>query len=363
VNPLALSEPQEDDGQVISRGERRRRAQAEAARFEGQLTAFGEMLAGHPFATDRPGTTHVMAIEYARALDAYERATREAVRDPALARRELDEGLTALNRLNTHLVGGLPADAAVAEPQNRIAQVLKIPKPKGREAEGERRTGRRPEGSATNWAAATSQRSAAARATGKNDPSGSGRPGVAGGRAKPRLRDRYAPEQLLLRAALTALAGYCVVVGFLTGWFVALICFFSANFGVGLASSGFALCLIPIIQTWGAVKGRRVEAEFSRTKKSFSRSTPWEQHYVHMDADGRELTYRRSVPNESLAPLPTRRLWLVKGKNPELITSTELFLTPLSLILGVPLLLGGTALTLATVPGVLIGALTGHPWW
>lgn len=53
----------------------------------------------------------------------------------------------------------------------------------------------------------------------------------------------------------------------------------------------------------------------------------------------------------------------MEGKHPQLITSTELFLTPLWLILGVPLLLGGTALALAAVPGVLVGALTGHHWW
>lgn len=110
-------------------------------------------------------------------------------------------------------------------------------------------------------------------------------------------------------------------------------------------------------------RGGRVEAEYSHTKKSYSTTNPWEQHYVHVDADGRELTYRREVPSETLIPLPTRRLWLVEGKKPTLITSTDLFLTPLWLILGIPFLLGGTALTLGCVPGVLIGALTGHHWW
>ncbi|MGW1912615.1 hypothetical protein ACWCQS_18300 [Streptomyces sp. NPDC002076] len=68
---------------MLPRGERRRRAREEATRFQDQLTAFGELLAGHPFATGRPGTTHMMAVEYARALDAYDKATREAARNPA----------------------------------------------------------------------------------------------------------------------------------------------------------------------------------------------------------------------------------------------------------------------------------------
>jgi len=321
------------------------------------------MLAGHPFATDRPGTTHVMAIEYARALVAYESATREAIRDPALARRELDEGLAALNRLNAHLVGGPSAEAAVAEPGDRTAQVPKTRGPEDLEAQGERWTGRRPEGSATDKAAVVSRHSGAAQEAGKADPAGSGRPGAVGGQAKPRLRDRVALERLVLWAGFTTLAAYFVAVGFLTSSSVALFSLLFAGVGLMLAGGGGAFCLMPIIQTWGAVKGGRIEARFIRTEKSCSRNAPWEQLYARVVADGREPTYRRGGFNESLTPLPTRRLWLVKTENPELITSTDLFLFPLWLIPGVLLFLGGTAVILATVPGVLIGALTGHHWW
>jgi hypothetical protein len=154
-----------------------------------------------------------------------------------------------------------------------------------------------------------------------------------------------------------------VAVGFLTGWPVALVCFLLAIYGVGLAGGGVTVCLLPIIQAWGALKGGRVEAEYSCTAESCSRRMRWEQRYVHVDAGGREVTYRRGVPSESLAPLPVRRLWLVKGNKPDLISSAQFFLTPLALIPGIPLILGGTAVTLAVVPGVLIGSLTGHHWW
>lgn len=113
----ASAAPREDDGRVLPQGKRRREAREESARPRGRLTVFGELLAGHPFAPDRPGVTHVMAVEYAGALDAYERASRVADRDPAAARRELDEGLAALDRLDTRLVGTLPADTpGSAEP-------------------------------------------------------------------------------------------------------------------------------------------------------------------------------------------------------------------------------------------------------
>jgi hypothetical protein len=283
---------------MLPRGERRRRAREEAARFQDQLTAFGEMPAGHPFATDRPGTTHVMAVEYARALDAYDKATREAARNPALARQELDEGLAALNRLNARLVGApLTVSTAGAEPRDRAAQARTSP-----EKTAPART--RPEKEAPERA--------------EDDGEAPRIPAV--GAAKPRLRDRYAPEQLLLRAALTALAVYCLLVGFLAGWVQAFVCLVGTNLGLGLAGGGFVLCT-PAWESWRALRGGRVLARCSRTERSFSTSTPWEQHYVHVDADGRELTYRRGVPSGSLAPLPSRRLWLVAGRNPGLITS------------------------------------------
>ncbi|KUN82049.1 hypothetical protein AQJ66_23675 [Streptomyces bungoensis] len=332
------------------RGERRRRAREEAARFDGQLTAFGEMLAGHPFATDRPGATHVMAVEYARALDAYEKAAREAVRNPALARQELDEGLAALNRLNTLLVGATQAadGTPAAEPRDRMRQARARPDKAGPDKAGPSKAG--PDKALPSKA-------------GPDEERGERRALAvpAAGPAKPRLRDRYAPEQLLVRASLTVLAVYCLLVGFLAGWPQALLCLVGANLGLGMAACGFALCM-PLRESWGALRGGRVRARYSHTEKTFSTATPWEQHYVHVDADGRELTYRRGVPSGSLAPLPSRRLWRVTGRSPRLISSAEFFLSPLLLLLGAPLLLGGLALTLTACPGALVGALTGHRW-
>ncbi|MGW1803498.1 hypothetical protein [Streptomyces sp. NPDC002078] len=186
---------------MLPRGERRRRAGEEAARFQDQLTAFGEMLAGHPFATDRPGTTHMMAVEYARALDAYDKATREAARNPAPAR---------------------------AEPRDRAAQARSSP-----EKTAPART--RPEKEAPERAG--------------DDGEAPRIPAV--GAAKPRLRDRYAPEQLLLRSALTVLAG----------WVQGFVCLVGTNLGLGLAGGGFVLCT-PAWESWGALRGGRVLARY-----------------------------------------------------------------------------------------------------
>jgi hypothetical protein len=67
------------------------------------------------------------------------------------------------------------------------------------------------------------------------------------------------------------------------------------------------------------------------------------------------------VPGPSLAAVPVRRLWLLEEGHGDrtLITSTELCLTPLLLVVGVPLLLLGLALLLGGVPGMLIAVSTG----
>ncbi|MQY39316.1 hypothetical protein SRB17_73380 [Streptomyces sp. RB17] len=67
-----------------------------------------------------------------------------------------------------------------------------------------------------------------------------------------------------------------------------------------------------------------------------------------------------ACPTPSLVALPARRLWLVEGQEEHtLITPTELFLAPLSLVVSVPLLLFGVGLALGAVPGMLIAVSTG----
>ncbi|GAA4620482.1 hypothetical protein GCM10023196_004650 [Actinoallomurus vinaceus] len=325
---------------MIPLGERRRKAREQAARFDAQLTVFGEMLAVHPFAVDRPGSTHEMAVEYARALDAYEAAKREAGRDVALARRELDAGMAALNRLNTHLVGTSLPQAGMAEPN--------VPTPKAKS--------RTPRANVTT----------SAGPVGPDVP----RPtptqtGAADGRSRPRLRDRYMPEQLALRAGLVALVVYTLAVIAVGTWIMALCSILFLNVGLGLAGGGGIFAWAVLNDIRGAVKGGLVEAEYRHTAKKAWRKVdeaPWEQHYVYVDSEGRELIYRRGVPSGSLKPLPTRRLWLIEGDRPELRAFWPPLLSPLSLIFTVPLFLAGAVVSLGAVPGVLIAALMGHSW-
>jgi hypothetical protein len=318
----------EDDDRVLPQGKRRREAREESARLQGRLTAFGELLAGHPFAADRPGATHVMAVEYARALDAYEQAARVAERDPVSARRELAEGLAALHRLNALLVGALPADSVGA-----------VRPPGGSGFTPRPRTA--PEEAGTGALAETAPAREAA--------------------SRPRLRERFTAWQLLARAALVALACYCVLVGLVGGWGPALACVPLVNFGAGLTGFGTVVCRLVFSRTRSAVRGGRVAAEYRGTERTHGVRGPWEQRYVHTDTAGRETAYGRTVPGPSLAAVPVRRLWLLEEGHGDrtLITSTELCLTPLLLVVGVPLLLLGLALLLGGVPGMLIAVSTG----
>ncbi|MEV6050713.1 hypothetical protein [Streptomyces sp. NPDC052107] len=316
---------------MLPPGKRRREAREESARLQGQLTAFGELLAGHPFAADRPGVTHVMAVEYARALDAYEQAARVAERDPVSARRELTEGLAALHRLNARLVGALPADGAGAvRPPGGSGCTPKPPKPP------------------------TTSEKAGIGAPAATTP-------VQEAASRPRLRERFTARQLLTRATLVVLACYCVLVGLVGGWGPALICIPLVNFGLGLTGFGGMVCRLVISRTRGAVRGGRVAVEYRGTERARGVGGPWEQRYVHTDTAGRETAYGRAVPSPSLAAVPIRRLWLLEeGRGDRtLITSTELCLTPLLLVAGVPLLLLGAALLLGAVPGMLIAVSAG----
>jgi hypothetical protein len=78
----------------------RRRAD-ELAQVDAEITAFGEMLAGHPFAPDQHQDDPGLLADYQRALDAYEQAKQNFVgdrnlRDAADVLRALDDGRHAL---------------------------------------------------------------------------------------------------------------------------------------------------------------------------------------------------------------------------------------------------------------------------
>ncbi|RFU40964.1 hypothetical protein DZF91_14420 [Actinomadura logoneensis] len=310
------------------------------------MSAFGETLATHPFAVDRPGATHEMAVEYARALDAYEAAKRTADRDLALARQQLDEGLDALNRLNAHLFGAsiphrdLPAPR-IDVPASSLPDVpaLSETTPQRRAAEAENVT-------------ASDERATPTERAPHVDRSD---------QARPSLRQRYTSDQLTVRAALAGWAVYALSVGVLGNWLAALCCGF-VYISLGVAMVGGMGSWLSLMEIWGALKGGLVRAEYSHsTKKAYTYGgeKAWTQWYVFKDASGRTLTYGRGVPSDTLIPLPTRRLWHVEGDEPGLRALWQPLLCPLALLVTVPLFLIGTAVTLVLVPGLLIAALMG----
>ncbi|MGW0601568.1 hypothetical protein ACWD11_31175 [Streptomyces sp. NPDC002776] len=78
-----------------------RRREDELALVDAEITAFGEMLAGHPFVPGRHQDDPGLLADYQRALDAYEQAKQNFVgdrnlRDAADVLRALDEGRHAL---------------------------------------------------------------------------------------------------------------------------------------------------------------------------------------------------------------------------------------------------------------------------
>ncbi|MEU6747370.1 hypothetical protein ABZ914_14245 [Spirillospora sp. NPDC046719] len=334
------------------KGGRRRAAREEAERFAARLTAFGELLATHPFSADRPDATHEMAVEYARALDAYEAAKRAASRDPVLAGRELAAGLAALNRLNARLVG-IAAPEPPAPAPEPPAPAPAATKPKTR----------RPDRDAPE----EDLDAAPARPSHGDRTPGSPRPRAASDRARPRLRDRYTSWQLAKRTGITVAAVYLLVVTVLGSWWLAFIGLMALNVGGGLVMFGGLLGWTSAAQVAGAVKGGLVSAEYTRTTKKVAPrrdEAPYQQSYVYVDAAGEELTYQRDARSPSLAALPTRRLWLVKGGR-RWGTETHLsgfwvpLLMSLLLVFAVPLFLFGAAVVLYAVPGLLIVALTG----
>jgi hypothetical protein len=151
---------------------------------------------------------------------------------------------------------------------------------------------------------------------------------------------------------------YCVALGFVTGWSAALICFLVGQFAIQIYAGGYDYCRTLLIERGGAFWEGRVEAEYRGTERSYS-SFPWEQIYVYVGADGKELTYRHGVPRATLAPLPTRRLWPVRGEFPELAPSWEMVVALILLLVVGSLVLAAAVGILVIAPGVMIVASAG----
>ncbi|MFH8289958.1 hypothetical protein [Streptomyces sp. NPDC018059] len=89
---------------------RGRRREPELAHVDAEITAFGEMLAGHSFTPGHHKNDPGLLADYQRALDAYEQAKRSFVGDRNLqdatdVLRALDEGRHALACVEAVLEG------------------------------------------------------------------------------------------------------------------------------------------------------------------------------------------------------------------------------------------------------------------
>ena len=337
---------------MIPPDERRPKVREAAALFQAhlfraQLSAFGEVLATHPYASDRPDAAHETVAGYVRALDAYEAAKREASRDSALARRELDTAVAALNRLNAHIAGTVLPETPTSGPHAHTQERQQRAHPTKKAA-----------------SAASPEQSGPAGPVGlskKARPSPPARPRATEGRSKPRFRDRHTKGALAGYAGLAVWAIYSLAVLVVGGWLAPRVTFGCLLWGLALAGVGGSFIWEMRGELRSVRSGKPVVAEYSHTAKSKSSDSSWEQCYEYVDAAGEKVTYRRGVSKESLAALPTRRLWLSKGEKTELKSLGWVMLgLPLGLIFCMLLFLTGAALILAAVPGVLLFGLTGH---
>ncbi|MFC3572995.1 hypothetical protein ACFOZ0_06830 [Streptomyces yaanensis] len=174
---------------------------------------------------------------------------------------------------------------------------------------------------------------------------------------KPRLRDRYTPQQLLIRGAVVAYAGYgaaLAALGHVTQAFVGgLVLAFAGLMAGGLG--GFILLFGRDI--WAVMRrGRLVRTEYLRTLKppKYSSQGQWKHEYGYTDGADRQVVHRRDAPNGTVHPLPYRRMWYVEGAEEELVLLLTPFAQTVLVLLVTPVFLAVSAVCLVVFPGLLI---------
>ncbi|MFE0701102.1 hypothetical protein [Streptomyces sp. NPDC058872] len=329
-------------------GKRRREA---SARWDEEVTSFGELLAAHPFDPARPGTAVDAVQDFERALNAYEQAkrARQGVRseDEQDVLRALTEGRQALARLDARL-SGAPLALCFFDPQHGHA-VSEVPwapvggvsRPVAVCAEDGARLSR---GTSSGRRGSGTRRPDAGDVADRAVPP-SGGPLVSG---RPRWRDRYTASELAFRSLGVLLVVHALVRSLFIDrgeWWEGLLA------SVIFSAIGGALVLVCFVVSIGAVQflgvlgrwvrsGRRVRADFVRRQKGRS---GYEHVFEAIGASGGRHQYTRSVGSPTAAPLPYRMVWLVPGEKEPLGAWAPLVFF-IGLCFCVPLFAGGAFL-------------------
>ncbi|MFE0646723.1 hypothetical protein ACFW2Y_34780 [Streptomyces sp. NPDC058877] len=336
---------------MVRQDKRRREANA---RWDEEITSFGELLAAHPFDPARPGTPIDAVQDFERALNAYEQAKQarpgERSGDEQDVLRALTEGRQALARLDAHL-SGVPLALCFFDPHHGPA-VRELPwAPDGGVS--------RPvavcaeDGARLSRGSSSGRRGSGPRRPDVGDAGDAGtrtvpRPGAPLVSGKPRWRDRYTASELAFRSLGVLLVVHALVRSLFIDrgeWWEALAA------AVLLSAIGGFLVLVCFVVSIGAVQflgvlwrwvrgGRRVRADFVRRQKGRSGQ---EHVFEAIDASGGRHQHTRSVGSPTAAPLPYRMVWLVPGEKEPLGAWAPLgYFIGLSLC--VPLFTGGAFL-------------------
>ncbi|MFE2290942.1 hypothetical protein [Streptomyces sp. NPDC059452] len=344
-----------------ARDRKRARAQEQEQEreLEAEVTAFGEMLAGHSFAPGDPATPPEALDDWARALDAYDAASR------ALHRRGQAEVVPQLLREGLDALVDLEARVAGAPLPQRLPPCFFDPR-HGQSATEVRWA---PSDGAKRLIAVCA--ADAIRLREGSPPLLGGRPapveepgelppgGPDGGLSRPVEPFRSAGLSLPWTIGLLVLVlGYgaaLVVAGDLPGAVLAVI--IGGNLGAVALLSGI-LVGDAAVDLWVLVRrGRLTRAAFVRSARG--RSGAYEHVYAVTDASGRRREFTRRAGGRASVPVPLRTVWYLPkadgtGKG---VSSWSPVWLPLRVLLGLPVVLGSAAVTLYLIPGRLITVL------
>ncbi|MFI0933649.1 hypothetical protein ACH4RG_18180 [Streptomyces sp. NPDC021019] len=314
--------------------------------LEAEVTAFGELLAEHSFAPGDPGTPSKAVDDWARALDAYDAASRALHRRKQVKRvpQLLQQGMSSLVDLEARVAGEpLPQRLPPCFFDSRHGQ-----------ATVEVRWA--PDGGAKRLIVVCAADAVRLRAGSPHPPSGNPTSAEEVDSLPPRPADDLPlPWAIGLLALLIGYAVALAAAGDGPGAFVAVIVVGASG---QLAALSGVVVASAAVDLWALMRrGHRTQATFARSAVSPHGA---HQHvYVVTDASGRQREYPRAAGSRTGKPVPLRSVWHLPGTDGEgkVVSSWAPVWLPLCILVGLPILLGSTVVTLYLIPGRLIIAL------
>ncbi|MEV3929286.1 MULTISPECIES: hypothetical protein [unclassified Streptomyces] len=309
------------------------------------MTAFGEMLAEHTFVPGDPGTPPAALDDWARALDAYDAASR------ALHRRRqkkavphlLQEGLTALADLEAR-VAGSPVP-------RRFPPCFFDPR------HGQSTT-------EASWAphGGTKRLVAVCAADAIRLREGSSLPlspyATSGELDDPFRHPQDDLSNPWLIGLFVLLLGYAIALTALGDMTGAILSVTAGGTVGGIALLSALLVWSASVDLWSLMRrGHRTQATFARS--AYGRHGAHEHVFVVTDASGRRCEYTQRAHSGAANPAPSRTVWYLPkadSRGKALSAWSPVWL-PLRVLVGLPFLLGSTAITLYLIPGRLITIL------